>query len=276
MAESLNQQIADALVERQLRAGRVETTLRREAWAALMILEAEMLAMLKVADPTEFVFLTRRRRAVEALMADLGVLIAARYGRLATVMDTTMGRLATLEMHAAERIINDVGEEQIIAETPTDRQIKSRVEDALIPTATKATDLSATGTEWWERQGASLAQRIGDQLMVGVSLGESLTDLVTRVKGTPELGFQDGIMERARQDAARLVRTQVTNAVGEARAAVAERNAQQGLTLMHTSVLDSRTSSICLGRHGLRFTADTHEPIGHSIPYLTGVPYHPS
>ena len=37
--------------------------------------------------------------------------------------------------------------------------------------------------------------------------------------------LHDGIMARARDDAARLVRTQTTNAVSEARVAVAERNA---------------------------------------------------
>lgn len=83
-------------------------------------------------------------------------------------------------------------------------------------------------------------------------------------------------MARARTDAATVVQTQVTNAVGEAHAATVRRNVTPQLILIHTSVLDSRTSSICLARHGLRFTADTHEPIGHSIPYLGGVPYHPS
>lgn len=38
----------------------------------------------------------------------------------------------------------------------------------------------------------------------------------------------------------------------------------------------AHNSSICLSRHGLRFDPVTHEPIGHSIPYLQGVPYHPS
>ena len=83
-------------------------------------------------------------------------------------------------------------------------------------------------------------------------------------------------MARARDDAARLVRTQTTNAVSEARVAVAERNAAQGLILIHQSILDQRTSSQCLARHGLQFTSDTHEGIGHSIPYLNGPPYHPS
>jgi hypothetical protein len=75
---------------------------------------------------------------------------------------------------------------------------------------------------------------------------------------------------------ARLVRTQTTNAVSEARVAVADRNAETVQAIEHTSVLDSRTGLICLGRNGLRYTVPEHEPIGHEIPYLQGIPYHPS
>lgn len=83
-------------------------------------------------------------------------------------------------------------------------------------------------------------------------------------------------MAKAREDAARLLRTQTTNALGEAHAAVGKVNPGQGLVLIHSSILDSRTRFICLGRHSLRYTVDTHEGIGHSVPYLSGVPYHPS
>jgi hypothetical protein len=38
----------------------------------------------------------------------------------------------------------------------------------------------------------------------------------------------------------------------------------------------AHNSTICLSRHGLKYEPDTHAPIGHSIPYLTGVPYHPA
>ena len=115
----------------------------------------------------------------------------------------------------------------------------------------------------------------GDSLTVGVSLEESLVQLTQRVRGTSELGLQDGLMGKARQDASRLLATQTTNALGEARVAVAARNAPQ-LMLVHHSILDSRTSTICISRNGLKYTSDTHEPIGHSIPYLSGIPYHNS
>ena len=61
-------------------------------------------------------------------------------------------------------------------------------------------------------------------------------------------------MAKARDDAARLVRTQTTHAVAEARVSVAERNAARVYAVQHSSILDSRVSSICMARHGLRYS----------------------
>ena len=112
-------------------------------------------------------------------------------------------------------------------------------------------------------------------MLVSVSLEETLTQLTKRVRGTSAMAFKDGILEKARTDASRLLATQMANTVTEARAAVAARHAHQ-VVLLHVSRRDSKTSLICLARDGKRFTADTHEPLGHTLPYLSGVPYHPS
>jgi hypothetical protein len=276
MAESVNQQISDRLTRRQLQAGRVETALRRDVMEQLAILEQDVLAAIKATDPTQFALLTRRRREVETLMAEeLDPLIQDRYTRIAALLDAALLRLGTKEAEAVETIVNDVTEEETVAEQPSERRLRGGIVQGLFPSAATPTDLSTTGSDWWTRQGTSLSQRVGDQLTVSVSLEESLTQMTQRVRGTSENGFQDGLMGKARQDASRLLTTQMTNTVGETRAAVAAANASR-LIVIHQSVLDSSTSIICLARHGLRYTADTHEPINHAIPYLSGVPYHPS
>jgi hypothetical protein len=276
MAERVNQQISDALLKRQLQAGRVETALRQQVMAQLAILEQDILAALKVADPTQFALLTRRRRAVETMMAEeLDPLIQDRYRHLAGLLDAAFLRFGAHEAEAVERIVNDVTGDAVIEAQPSMRRLRSGIVQGLFPSAATPTDLSATGADWWQRQGASLSQRLGDQLMVSVSLGESLTSMTQRVRGTSDNGFADGLMGKARQDAARLLTTQMTNTLGETRAAVAAANPSR-LIVIHQSVLDSSTSYVCLGRHGLKYTADTHEGINHAIPYLSGVPYHPN
>ena len=277
MAESVNAQIADALTEQQLRDARVEMGLRREVFAQLALLESEILSALKSHDPTDFALLARRRQEVQRLMAaEIDPLVTERYQHIATMLDEALMRLALHEVEVVQQVVNVEADEEIIAVLPSERRVRAGVVHGLFPSATKPTDLATTGRGWWERQGQSITQRIGDSLTVGVSLEENLTELSRRVRGTPEQGFQDGLMAKARNDASRLLATQTTNALGEARVAVAERNPAQ-MMLVHSSVLDSKTSSICISRHGLKYSADPpHDPIGHSISYLSGVPYHPN
>lgn len=277
MAEHVNAVIADAMTERLLHVGRVTTGLRLDVWRQLAALEADIVALLKMTDPTDETLLRARRRAIEELMEDdLAPLIVRRYSSLAALLTAALLRLAEQEAGVMQQIVNAATGEETLPELPSDAAIRRGVVETLIPTPQRPTDFAATGGEWWTRTGESLARRMGDSLLVGVALGETVTQLTARIRGTPEHGLADGLMAKARADAATLIQTQTSNAVAETHVALAQRNASSNNILIHTSILDSRTSTICLARHGLRFTSDTHEPIGHSIPYLSGIPYHPA
>ena len=276
MAESVNQRIADRLVRRQIQAARIEAGLRAQVLERLAVLEQDILAAIKTADPTEFALLSRRRREVEDLMREeLGPLIQDRYARLAGLLDAALLRLGQSEVAAVETIVNAAAGDDVIEALPSQRHLRAGITQTLFPSPSKPTDPSATGSEWWSRAADSLTQRVRDTLLVSVSLEESLTEMTRRVRGTAENNFADGVMARGRADATRLLTTQVTNALGETRTAVAAANPTR-LIVIHQSVLDSRTSILCLSRNGLKYTADTHEGIGHDVPYLNGVPYHPS
>jgi hypothetical protein len=277
MAERVNAQIADAMTAQLLQVQRVTTGLRQDVWRQLAALEADILAVLKLEDPTMAPTLRAQRQVVETLMAeDLDPLITRRYRALAALLTAALVRLARHEAGIVQGIVNDATGEPLLEELPSDAALHRAVTQTLIPTPQKPTDLSAVGAEWWERQGQSLRQRVRDSLLVGVSLEETVTQLAARIRGTSENGFADGIMARARTDAATVVQTQVTNAVSEAHVAVGVRNASPAMMAVHSSVLDSRTSTICLARHGLRYTLPDFEPLNHAIPYLSGPPYHPN
>jgi hypothetical protein len=275
MAEPVNAQIADAMTVRLLQVGRAETRQRQEVWAVLLLLEQELLHALREADPAQFSFLVARRRAVHFLVRDeVDPLVTTRYAKIARDVDAFLVALAEQEARVTQRIVNTATEARTVDEMPSDTTLRRAVRQALIPSVATPTDLSATGSEWWERQAMGLVLRLGDSLMVGVSLEEPLPTLVARVQGTAANGYADGIMTKAKEAAARLLRTQTTNAVSEARVTVADVNAGAVL-IEHSSILDSRTSLVCLGRYGLRYTVPDHEPVDHAVPYLGGPPYHP-
>jgi len=275
MTEPVNAQIADAFTARLLQVGRAETHQRQEVWAVLLLLEQDLLHALREADPAQFSFLVARRRAVQFLVRDeIDPLVTTRYAQIARDVDAFLVALAEQEARVTRRIVNTETETRTIDEMPSETTLRRAVRQTLIPSPATPTDLSTTGDDWWSRAAAGLVTRVGDSLMVGVSLEEPLPTLAARVQGTAANGFQDGIMAKAKEDAARLLRTQTTNAVSEARVATAMVNSD-AVQIEHHSILDSRTSHVCLARNGLRYTADAdHTPVGHSIPYLSGVPYH--
>jgi len=275
MTEPVNAQIADAFTARLLQVGRAETHQRQEVWAVLLLLEQDLLHALREADPAQFSFLVARRRAVQFLVRDeIDPLVTTRYAQIARDVDAFLVALAEQEARVTRRIVNTETEIRTIDEMPSETTLRRAVRQTLIPSPATPTDLSTTGDDWWSRAAAGLVTRVGDSLMVGVSLEEPLPTLAARVQGTAANGFQDGIMAKAKEDAARLLRTQTTNAVSEARVATAMVNSD-AVQIEHHSILDSRTSHVCLARNGLRYTADAdHTPVGHSIPYLSGVPYH--
>jgi hypothetical protein len=275
MAESINQQIADKLAQRQIRTTRVEASLRQQVLEQLAVLEQDILQALKAADPSEFALLSRRRREVEQLMQDIGEMVDARYEHMAALLTAALLRLAQNEVMTVQEIVNSVSDEQPVTAIPSDRQLRAGVTQSLFPSPSRPVDPSAVGSEWWTRAATSFSQHIRDSLLVGVSLEESTTQLSQRLRGTPDNAFQDGIFAKGRETAQRVLTTQTTNALGEARAAVGQANARRVIQV-HTSILDSRTSLVCLGRNGLKYDAATHEGIGHDMPYLSGIPYHPS
>jgi hypothetical protein len=274
MAASLNQQIVDAVTVRQLRLGRVDTGLRREVWAGLAMLETDLLGELKRGDPTDFAVLSRRQRQVDTLMEEtLAPLMLSRYARIDAFTTAALVRLAVADVHAMQDLVNAITEDDTISTLPSTTVLRLAVTTTRFPTPLRATDLSATGAEWWQRQGESLVQRLRGQLFQSVALEEPLGSMVTRLRGTHDNGWQDGLMAWARSIAARLLTTAVTHATGQAREVLAAANAD-GLVLLHSSIRDTRTSPMCVARDGKRYEAVTHKPLGHTLPYLTGVPYH--
>lgn len=259
MAERVNQEIVDAFTARQILAGRVETQERQEVWALLVLLETDLLHVLKTEDPFAIEQLARRRRAVEAMVQEsLEPLITARYAQIAAQVDAVLVRLAQAEARATQQLVNDATGEATVEDVPPGGLVRVAVTQTLFPSPTTPTDLATFGSDWWTRQGAGLTQRLGDQLLVSAALGETVTQATAKLQGTRAAGFQDGLMAKAREDATRLLRTQTTNALGEAHAAVGKVNPGQGLVLLHSSVLDSRT---CLQGETLVQTSKGSMPI---------------
>ena len=275
MAESLNTDISDALLTQHLRTARVGTATRQEVLRLLALLEADLVAVISVADPSAPALLRARQLILEQLVGDeIRPLVQARYATISETTQTAATRLAVFDAQNTVATINSIAEITVLREAVSSDTLGRLVRETLVPSVATSQELSATVSTWWTRQAANLEQRVYDQLNVGIVQGETLPQLVRRLRGTRANGFTDGVMDISRRDATRLVRTQFNAVANTAQLAVYDANPQSLNAIEHMSTLDSRTSPQCIARDGLRYTVSTHEPIGHAVAFLGGCPYH--
>ena len=107
-------------------------------------------------------------------------------------------------------------------------------------------------------------------IRMGVLQGDTVSDMVRKVRGTRARAFGDGILSIDRRSAEAMVRTAVGHTVSVARDNVYSANADVVKAVQWVSTLDSRTSEICRQHDGKTYTVDTHKPIGHTLPWLGG------
>jgi hypothetical protein len=275
VAETLNTQIADAMTVQHLTARREEARLRAWLAAQLGTLGTALARALRADDPTAGRLLGTRQQDVEDFMTAVGaVLIQDAFQRIAAHTERTLVHLAGEEAHATQTTLADLTDGAVVLAAVAPARLEALLASSLFPTPQRPGDPSATLGTWWERQAQRFEQQVHDALLVGVTQEASLRDVTMQIQGTEERGRADGLVAAAIGNASILLRTATTNMLAETRSALAAANPGSLDALEHGSVLDSRTSEICLARDGLRYTVDTHEPLGHSIPYAGGIPYH--
>lgn len=170
--------------------------------------------------------------------------------------------LARLEAKWAASSIAAVS---VSAALPTEAVLKGIAEAALVE--------GATIGEWFKKLESTVAFEIQRNIKIGVSLGETNEQIAKRIIGAAgDKGPE--IMPRAKRDALAIVRTSVQVISNEARMKTYEENKDLIKALQWVSVLDSRTSDICMARSGLTWSFPDLKPIGHKIPYLNGPPAH--
>ncbi|MDH0157348.1 minor capsid protein [Stutzerimonas stutzeri] len=97
------------------------------------------------------------------------------------------------------------------------------------------------------------AIRIRDAIRMGFVEGETIGQMVRRLRGTRALKYADGLMEIDRRGAEALVRTAVNHTANYARQAVYEANADIVKEVQWLSTLDGRTTVGCAALSGRTF-----------------------
>lgn len=96
-----------------------------------------------------------------------------------------------------------------------------------------------------------------EAIRIGVVEGETLDQIVRRVRGTRALKFKDGALTIARRHAETIVRTAVNHTVTQSREQFYGANASLIKGVMWISVLDDRTTFLCQSRDHKIYPVDS-------------------
>ena len=262
-ARDATEAYADRLRRRAVGGLRFDAHERRRILALLQALERDIVAKLREVDPTGVERTAYRTRRLRILLADTWRLISDGMRDVRRASAAGLDEFARAEAawaHAAlNNAVTSAGIQATIRVAPSE-VLAALVSDGLIVGKPLET--------WWSGQADGLIDRFSQQMRLGVSQGETLDQMVRRVRGTRAACFTDGLMETTRRQAAALVRTSVNSIANSARTAVYEANADLITAEVHSSTLDSRTTLQCSARDGKAWDMQTKQPIGgHSLPY---------
>ena len=112
-------------------------------------------------------------------------------------------------------------------------------------------------SEWMAGLEAEKAAKIRDAIRIGYVEGQTIQEMVTRLRGTKAKQYQDGILEITRRNAETIVRTAVSHTANHTRQKFAEANDDLVKGIKWISTLDGKTSPICQSRDGKVYPVDS-------------------
>jgi len=124
--------------------------------------------------------------------------------------------------------------------------------------------------DWGPEIAADRMKKIRSAIRTGYLEGKTTDQIIRSIRGSRATGYADGFLERPRKDLAAVVRTAVSHTAATAREEFNKANDDIIKAVRWCSTLDNRTSAPCRIRDQLQYTAVTHKPIGHKVPWLQG------
>ncbi|KIC12867.1 hypothetical protein RA19_00220 [Leisingera sp. ANG-M1] len=259
----INTRILDLITDRALDLQRFTAGQRRDAARFLKELEAEIAAQLARIDPTGVARASYRAKRLAALLKQVRETIRAGYRSHGAELIGELRELAELEAAFAASSVNTAAGVHLMTDGMTRGQLSALLNGVLVQ--------GAPVTEWWERQAGDTLQRFTDQMRLGLAQGETIGQLIRRVRGGTLNGEPvRGLMATSRHHAETLVRS-ATQAVSQrARQATYEANAEVLKGVMWASTLDLRTTLGCAVRDKKLYSLPDRKPINHDLPWDNG------
>lgn len=237
MKKSMGDNLADRFASHDVNLSRLEASNARVVLKTLKKLEDDLVGKIaKHADGNAPFTLARS----QALLKEVRTTIKTYYDDVVKENTAQMKDLAEYELNQSSVIVNKALGAEVLSVGVPMSVVNSMVKED--------TALGVPLKTFWDQQSTALRQKFTSEIRAGVFAGETMGDMVRRVRGTKAKGFKDGIMESSRRGAEAVVRTASQSILNDARMKTFQENADVLSGVQVQATLDGRTSEICIAR----------------------------
>jgi len=228
---------------------RVEESLVRDMRRLLKSLEKDIIKALRDIDPTGPLQETYRTQRLMKLLQQTREMVASSYKKGATKLTGELIDLAQVEGSFLQGAINS----SVHAELATAGITRTLASEIARTSFIQGSQLS----EWFSRLSSNTVLRVSDEIRKGMFAGETVGDMVRRIRGRAGPGgYYGGVMQTTTREATALVRTAAQTISNNARDRLLAENSQVVKGRGALVTLDLRTSDTCKGRSGNQWTMD--------------------
>jgi SPP1 gp7 family putative phage head morphogenesis protein len=268
----MNKKLFDDTVMAQVDLARFEAGTRRRVRRILTDVQNELIAEIIKKDPSVVRGTVWREKRLTALKKEVDVILKNGYKGVEQTTLSDLKDLSKFTAKSTQKIFNNAIGAEVFEIVNTQKQLTSIVKNTMID--------GATIGEWYKTQAKNTSQKVNREVaklihesravQVGMAKGESLSEIVNRIRGT---ATRPGIVPIAKHHADTLVRTSMSQVNNAVKMETYRENADviKGLEIVAT--LDVRTTEVCMDHDTRKYTLDG-KPIGHSVDFLGGPPYH--
>lgn len=245
---AVNDTLLDAQTGHLVGLQRYSSGVVRRIIALLNRVDADLFAQLTAAlerVPQNAVTVAR----IDELLASVREINAAAYAQVRDTLEGEVRDLAAYELQYQQRLF-----ERVIPAAVTARyQVAAASVEQVYAAALSRPFQGRLLREWAQGIEADRMVRIRDAVRMGVVEGETIDQIVRRIRGTRTNGYADGLLEIDRRNAASVVRTAVAHTAHSARRQLYAANSDLIRGEVYTATLDGRTTPRCRALDGKVF-----------------------
>jgi len=244
---SANNDLRDAEIRHQIMVSRLSSATLRKLRRLLDRADAEIVdTLIRRGGATQVGYASARLSALLDTLREINRDVHVELGK---ELRSELRGISRYELQAQEKMLREALLDRLKIKVPTTEML-----DAVVNSRPFQGKLLR---DWVSELDQNKARRLRDAIRQGVVQGESIEEIVRRVRGTEALRFKDGILEIGKRGAEALVRTAVSHTVTAARDALFDKNRAYISKEQWVSTLDSRVCLTCGGLDGRLFDIGT-------------------